>query len=207
MSAAGAPRTTLVKSPAMNAIEAKLGPRIQVVGPSRAGKTTLAAELARRIGADFLELDALFWRPGWREPPAEEFAATLREATAGERWVAAGNYTRHTVPLYWPRLTTVVWLDFPMRRVTPRILRRSWRRWRANEHLWGTNYERFWSQLKLWSPRDSLIGYGVKNRRHMRTRFLDAMAAPELRHIHWVRLTTPVQVRGWLADLERPDPR
>ena len=185
---------------------AALGNRIQVVGPSCSGKSTLAADLAERLGARFIELDALYWRPAWASPPDDEFDESLREATATERFVVAGNYSRHTIPLYWQRLDTVVWLDFPERVVFPRILTRSWRRWRNNEHLWGTNYERFWSQLKVWDQKDSLIAYGLRNRAHMRQRFLDAMASPDLRHIQWVRLKSPAQVRGWLESVDAPNP-
>lgn len=177
------------------------GLRIQVVGPSCAGKTTLAAILAERLGLEFLELDALFWKPGWVEPPAEEFAETLARATAGERWVAAGNYTRHTMPLYWESLDTVVWLDFPMRTVVPRILRRSWRRWRAGEVLWGTNAERFWPQLKLWDTKDSLIAYTVRRNGVQRGQFLAAMGDPTLDRIRWVLLKSPGQVERWLETL------
>ena len=183
----------------------QLGDRIQVVGPSCSGKSTLGEELARRLGSRFIELDALFWRPGWTEPADEEFAQAVLNETAAERWVAAGNYTRRTIPLYWRRLDTVVWLDFPERVVYPRILRRSWRRWRSKEHLWGTNYERFWGQLKIWDPAESLIGYGLRSRRHMRQRFLEAMTDPGLKHIRWVRLTSPAQVRGWLATVPQPE--
>ena len=178
-------------------IASAIGRRIQVVGPSCAGKTTLAAELAQRLGVEFVELDAVFWKPGWVEPPAEEFAEKLRESTQAEAWVVAGNYSRHTIPVFWDRLETVVWLDFPLRTTLPRILKRSWRRSTQNELLWGTNYERFWPQLKVWSL-DSLIGYSLRRGRVTRGRFLKAQQDEAFSHIHWVRLTSPRQVERWL---------
>jgi adenylate kinase family enzyme len=36
-----------------------------VVGTSAVGKTTLAAALSRRLGVPHIELDALYWGPGW----------------------------------------------------------------------------------------------------------------------------------------------
>ena len=182
----------------MNGRLAELGTRIQVVGPSCAGKTTLARELARRLGGEFLELDALFWLPGWTEPDPADFAEALRSATAGDHWVAAGNYIRHTVPVYWERLDTVVWLDFPLRVTIPRILRRSWRRWRRRELLWGSNHEQFWQQLKVWSPKDSLIAYNVLRRKQQRERFEALRRDPALADIRWVRLRSPKQARRWL---------
>ncbi|MGE3074551.1 MAG: shikimate kinase [Dehalococcoidia bacterium] len=176
------------------------GRRIQVVGPSCAGKSTLGALLAERLGVEFIELDAVFWKPGWVEPPAEEFAEKLKAHTGGEAWVVAGNYSRHTIPAYWDRLETVVWLDFPLRTTLPRILRRSWRRSTQNELLWGTNYERFWPQLKVWSL-DSLIGYTVRRGKKTRERFLAAQADDAFAHIRWVRLTSPRKVEEWLREI------
>ncbi|HKS92649.1 MAG TPA: hypothetical protein VJQ83_12025, partial [Tepidiformaceae bacterium] len=60
-----------------------LGKRIVVVGPSCSGKSTLAEQLGAALDLPYVELDALFWRPNWTEPEDEEFAAQLRDATAG----------------------------------------------------------------------------------------------------------------------------
>jgi adenylate kinase family enzyme len=181
--------------------EALLGKRIQVVGPSCAGKTTLAADLARRFDLEFVELDALFWKPNWEMPDGEEFAAKVREAIGAPGWVLAGNYTSRASSIVWPHVETVVWLDFPLRVTLPRIVRRSWRRTRSKEHLWGTNYERLWPQFKLWSTKDSLLAYNIRHGRQARARFEAAMADPEFPHIRWVRLGSPSELRSWLATL------
>lgn len=165
--------------PSIDEPQLALGRRIIVVGPSCSGKTTLAAELARRIGCPFVELDALFWKPGWTPPPDDEFRESLVKAHSGDAWVSAGNYLRHTQHLTWPLADTIIWLDFPLHVTTTRVLARSWRRWRSRELLWGTNYERFWDQLRLWSPNDSLIAYNVS--RHWRNRALFESAAEEAR--------------------------
>lgn len=118
-----------------------VGRRVIICGPSCSGKSTLGAELARRLGAAFIELDALFWKPGWKAPPDEQFRERLIEAHAAETWVSVGNYLRHTRDVTWPRADTIVWLDFPLTLTTRRVLLRSWRRWRTGELLWGTNHE------------------------------------------------------------------
>jgi adenylate kinase family enzyme len=175
------------------------------MGPSCAGKTTLAAELARRFGLEFVELDALFWEPNWQEPDREQFAAKVREAISGPRWVLAGNYTTRASAIVWPSVETIVWLDFPLRVTLPRIVRRSWRRTRTKELLWGTNYERFWPQLKVWSPKDSLLAYNIRHGRAARQRLERAMNDPAFAHIRWVRLRSPGAVREWLAAPETPE--
>ena len=174
-----------------------LGDRILVVGSSCAGKSTLAEHLSTALGAPYVELDALFWRPNWTEPADDAFAAQIRDATAGDRWVVAGNYRRHTMPITWPRADTVIWLDFGLPLVTWRVLRRSWRRWRKNELLWGTNYERFWPQLKLWD-KNSLITFNITTHRSRRARYAAAMDDPRWAHIEFIRLRNPQELRGFL---------
>jgi len=180
-----------------------IGTRIQVVGPSCSGKTTLAAELAQRFALEFVELDALFWEPNWQEPDREVFARKVKEAIAAPGWVLAGNYTSRAASIVWPVVETIVWLDFPLRTTLPRIVLRSRRRWRAKELLWGTNYERFWPQLKVWSPADSLLAYNIRHGREFRRRLEDASRDPAWAHIRWVRLRSPKAAGRWLATLPR----
>jgi hypothetical protein len=60
---------------------------------SAAGKTTLAAELSRRLGVPHVELDALHHGPDWAAPSAEEFKATVAAALEPlTGWVVDGNY-------------------------------------------------------------------------------------------------------------------
>ena len=179
-----------------------LGRRIVITGQSCSGKTTLGERLAGLAGVPWVELDALYWKPGWQEPADEEFQAKLAAAVAGDGWVVAGNYYRHTSPSLWARAETIVWLDFPLHILAPRIVQRSWQRWRRNELLWGTNKERFWPQLKLWAPRDSLIAFAWQHRKSFRERQLAAMADPRWAHVRFVRLRSRAEVNRLLAMLE-----
>src|SRR5689334_5774453 len=88
--------------------------RIAVTGTSGSGKTTFARRLGERLGLPHIELDALFWRPGWVESDTESFRTRVAEAIAGEGWVVDGNYSP-VRDLYLARVDTVVWLDLPLR--------------------------------------------------------------------------------------------
>jgi adenylate kinase family enzyme len=174
--------------------------RIIVVGASSSGKSTLGAELARRFDVPFIELDALWWLPGWVEREHEDFRGLVRQAVdSSEGWVIAGNYSRQ-MDITWPLADTVVWLDFPLGVTIPRILRRSWRRWRNEELLWGTNQERFWPQLKFWDDQSSLVAFNLKWHRDRRRRYEAFIAAPEWAHITFVRLSRPAELDAWLED-------
>ncbi len=67
--------------------------RIVVVGTTSSGKSTLANRLAKKIGGDFIELDALHWEPNWVEAPNEVFRERVITATSLQSWVLAGNYS------------------------------------------------------------------------------------------------------------------
>ncbi|MDE2841397.1 MAG: AAA family ATPase, partial [Chloroflexota bacterium] len=56
--------------------------RVVVVGTSCSGKTTLARQLSRALGAPHIELDAIHWKPNWQSRPAEEFRQLVSEAVA-----------------------------------------------------------------------------------------------------------------------------
>jgi hypothetical protein len=168
---------------------APIGDRVIVVGMTCSGKSTLAQRLAQAIGAPFVELDALFWLPVWVEDEAG-FPDKVAAATAGDRWVVAGNYFGRTSPITWPRSDTVVWVDLDMPRLFWRVLRRSWSRWRSRELLWGTNTENFWTHLKLWST-DSLLYYVLTGTRRLRARYASAVVDPQWSHIRFVRLCSP----------------
>lgn len=177
--------------------ESIIGTRIAVVGSSGSGKSTLASELAERLELPFVELDALYWKPGWVGAEDDEFLGKIRAETAGDGWVVAGNYTR-TWPVYWPRVDTVVWLDLPLRVCLGRLVRRSWQRSRDRELLWGTNVERFWPQFKLWDPDASLLSWTVTRRGALERRVMEAATPAGLAPGRLVRLRSTEDVQEFV---------
>jgi adenylate kinase family enzyme len=121
--------------------------RIVILGFTGSGKTSLAAAVAERLRAPHVELDALFWEPDWRLPPAEVFRARVARATAGPAWVLEGNpldqRAQHAAYLedLWPRAETIVWLDYPRWLVLWRLWWRTVRRILTRDTLWGGNRE------------------------------------------------------------------
>jgi hypothetical protein len=49
--------------------------KILVIGSGGAGKSTFAKRLGGLLGINVIHLDALYWQPGWIEPPKEEYSA------------------------------------------------------------------------------------------------------------------------------------
>ncbi|MYA11687.1 MAG: adenylate kinase [Gemmatimonadetes bacterium] len=174
-----------------------IGRRIHVTGNVASGKSTLARRLSEALNAPLVELDALNWLPGWvglNATDPDKFERRIREATRGERWVVAGSYGRFSRRIIWPRLDTVIWLDLPMPVLAWRALRRSWRRWRTRELLWGTNVERFWPQLMIWRKEDSLLGWLITQHARKRRDMVERLADPRWEHIRFVRLRSVREV-------------
>lgn len=114
--------------------------RVAIVGSPGSGKSTLADRLAADLGIRHVELDSLWHRPRWTNPPIPEF----RQAVAGELadpcWVVDGNY-RIVQDLVQGSADTIVLLDLARWRVTTRVVRRSLLRIVSRKKLWGDNRE------------------------------------------------------------------
>ncbi len=114
--------------------------RILLHGVTGAGKTTLGLALAERLGLPFVDMDHLSWRPGWTEVPPEQLAATVEDLAAGEEWVFDTAYSR-VRPTVLARAQVVVALDYPLRVVRWRLLRRTARRVLTRERVCHGNVE------------------------------------------------------------------
>jgi adenylate kinase family enzyme len=176
--------------------------RIVVVGNTGSGKTTFAAGLARRLGSTHLELDALFWGPNWTHVPADVFRSRVAAATAGESWVADGNYSA-VRDLTWGRADTLVWLDYPLLLSMFRLIRRTFGRIRRREELWEGNHED--ARMHLLS-RDSLLLYAITSHRRRRRQYEHALAQPEVAHLHVLRFQSPRAAQDWLRSIANKVP-
>ena len=78
--------------------------RVSVVGNSGSGKTTVAAELARLIGAPHLELDSVFQQPDWVPLPEPEFRAVGRTWAWTRRRVYRDRFLQAMLGPDYPQL-------------------------------------------------------------------------------------------------------
>jgi len=163
--------------------------RIAVIGTTGTGKTTLAKQLAVKIGGEYIELDAIFHGPNWVDIPRPEFVANVRARIQAERWVCDGYYGNWARQLDAADL--IVWLDYPFRIALIRILRRTFKRLLTKEELWNGNRES-WSMA---FSRESIIVWFFqtywKRRREM-PRILDSSRYP---NAHKMRLRHPREAR------------
>lgn len=170
--------------------------RVSVVGGSCSGKTTFGRALAEILNAPFIELDELNWQANWTMTEIDDFKARVRAATAGESWVADGNYGgRGARDIVWPRADAVVWLDLPLALTLIRMWRRTTRRIRRREPLWGGNQETI---RNTFFSRESLFVWALRSHRARRRNLTRLMGRPEFAHIEFHRLRSPREAAHWL---------
>lgn len=180
--------------------------RIVIVGTSGSGKTTLAALLATRLGIRDIELDGLFWEPGWKECEPEEFRARIGAAIAscGEGGYAIhGNYNR-VRDLTWGRCDTVIWLDYSRFTVMSRVFRRTLSRVFGRRQLWKGNRETF---RKAFLSKDSIILWAWNTHESRKAQYTRAMRENEHGIAQFVVLRDPLFVQGFLTSLRAPENR
>jgi hypothetical protein len=168
--------------------------RVNVVGTSCSGKSTLARAIGERTGLPVVELDALYWGARWQPVADDEFRSRVAAAVAPDRWIVDGGYSP-VRDLTWGRADTVVWLDYPMPVVLVRWARRTVARLRSGEEFWpGTgNRESVGNALR----RGGLLWWIVSTHRARRRRLTRGLAArPD---ITLVRLRSPGETARWLA--------
>jgi len=176
--------------------------RINVVGTSSAGKTTLARGLAETLGLPCVELDALHWESGWQEASDEAMRDRVTRATAGDAWVVDGNYSV-VRDIVWGRAEAVIWLDFPLRTVLWRYASRTRRRLRSGEELWPGTGNRERLSMHLFS-RSGLLWWILSTYRRRRREYPGLLAAH--RQLVAVRLRSAEEADAWLATVVQPEP-
>ena len=111
---------------AARALDLREARKIIVIGSGGAGKSTLAVRLGEILDIEVVHLDALYWKPGWREESRPEWEETVRRWAGRGAWILDGNYGG-TLDIRLDKADAVIFLDLPrslcIRRVLSRRLR------------------------------------------------------------------------------------
>jgi len=172
------------------------GRRINVIGTTGAGKTTVATAISNRLGIPHIEMDALFWKPNWGETTDDDLFSKVDAATDQPTWVVDGNYSR-TRPIIWPKADTIVWLDYPFFVIFGQLLRRTLQRAITKEPMWGGCVES-WRDI---FSKDSILIWCITTHRRRKRNYPKVLAKPEHAHLTFVHLRSRRQTRRWLESL------
>lgn len=170
--------------------------RINIVGVSAAGKSTLAQRLSDILEIPATDLDELHWRPNWQEAPLEELRSDVAGVAQRESWIIAGNY-RQVRDVVWPRVTHIVWLNYSFWTVWYRVVTRTCRRVVTRERVCNGNTEQLWRTL--FHP-DSILLWVLRTYRPRKREFRALFAQPEWSHVRVVEITDPSLTPEQIAD-------
>ena len=173
--------------------------RINVVGTSGSGKTTVGRQIAARLALPCHEMDACFWGPDWTASEDEVFLRRIEAVCSGESWVLDGNY-QVSQDVKWQRCELVVWLDRPFFLTLVQVLKRAVSRSISGEEIWAGTGNRETIRRSFFA-RDSVVWWSIKTWRRNRRRYLGAMSDPRLSYIRFVRLQTDADIEEFLSSL------
>lgn len=176
--------------------------RINVVGTSCSGKSTLAQALSERLNFPFADLDDLYWNPGWLVTPEGEFRKKVEELSERTEWVVSGNYSLAR-DILWKKVDTVIWLDHRFSVVMSRGVMRTLRRALLREECCNGNHESF---IRGFFSRDSILLWILTTYRRRKEEFLNEMLRPEYVAIRFVRLQSQQEVESFLASVSKEGP-
>ena len=171
--------------------------RLSVVGTSCSGKTTLARTVSEMLGIKCVELDRLFWCPGWQKTPKEEFKAAVRREIEAENWTTCGNYSSVRDEI-WKRATHIVWLNysFPLviwwctKRTLPRII--------TGEECCNGNRETFRSHFL---STESLFWWIIKTHWRNRAEYSRVKADRMFGNAEFLEFQRPQETTNWVGGL------
>ncbi len=174
--------------------------RINVVGTSASGKSTLSKKIAEKLQLNYIELDNLFWLDDWQQCPDTEFLNRIQHSIdkSPQGWVIDGNYTRSTM-VKWKTVETVVWLDLPFHLNLYQSIWRTLQRLISRKALWygSNNVER----MSTLFSRDSIIWWMIKTHHKNRKKYLRLMNDPQYNHIQFVRLSSRREMNKFLESI------
>lgn len=176
--------------------------RILVLGRTGSGKTTLARQVASALEVPHIELDALYFGPGFSRAELPVLRERTRERIAVDRWVTDGNKSA-VRDLVWPRADTVVWLDYPLTVSLWRLAKRA--AWRTSDlrkqaetgGAGGNSLSR-----QVFAAAAGVLR-ALRSHRGQRRRYPRMFALPQHQHLAVVRLRTPQATRAWITSVLR----
>lgn len=170
--------------------------KIIIVGPSGAGKTTLASELSRRLNIPHTELDSIFHQANWQQANDKIFRRRVLEIAQGDAWVFCGNYLKKLGVEFWQQADMVIWCDYSFPMVFSRLFRRTFIRGILRVELWNGNRERFFANF---FTTDSILLWMIKQWNAQRRMFAEQFKDPgKFPGTQLVRLRSPKEAREFL---------
>jgi adenylate kinase family enzyme len=129
------------------AVKSPASIKVHVIGPSGAGKTTLARELGTRLGLPVYPLDPIaFTDTRWTIRPLTEKMKAVRDILQQPGWIVEGGHVGWTEPLL-DAADVIIWLEISL----PTTIRRRTRGLRGRQLFFEA--PQMWWQVRWYLRR------------------------------------------------------
>lgn len=182
----------------MQNLEFEAHKKIVVIGGSCSGKTTFSKALAKAMESEHVELDSLFWEPGWKEAAPDIFKSRVQTAISKEAWVVDGNYSKLNEWL-WSQADTMIWLDLPLITILGRFFRRSFQRSIRRELLWNGCRESLKNSI---FQKNSLLIWILKTHRRRTNQYSVFMQNPPHPKMKVYRLRSTREIQNFVERIK-----
>lgn len=146
--------------------------RVVVLGTSGSGKTTLASDIAKHHKIKHIELDVLYWNPGWQPTPMPVFLEKIQQQlNENSNWVVCGNYNQ-AKQITLPQATHIIWLDYALHLNLWRVFIRSLQRILGGGEPFKGCPETF---RQTFFSRQSLLLWVLNTHKRRRTEFTELL--------------------------------
>jgi adenylate kinase family enzyme len=84
--------------------------RILIIGSGGAGKSRFAKKIGEITKIEVINLDYLYWKPGWIKPSKKEWKTTVEKLIQKQSWIMDGNH-QSTLDTRITAADTIILLD------------------------------------------------------------------------------------------------
>ena len=89
--------------------------RVVIIGPGASGKSTLARQLGQITGLRVIELDKVFWQPGFLEILQDHWVELQRQLVGEPEWIMDGDLGPYdAIEVRLRAADTIIFLDFSL---------------------------------------------------------------------------------------------
>lgn len=168
--------------------------KINIVGVSGNGKTTLAKKLSSELRVPHIQLDALYHQFGWTPTNIDVFRKNVADKINDtDGWVIDGSYHSKLGDLVLKNADTIVWLDLPLAVSMYRLLKRCMRDIITQRELYNGNRQ---TLKEAFFVKDSLFSYAIKV--YFKRRKNWPVYFAQFQNLKVIRLRSRAEVQQWL---------
>ena len=144
----------------------KIPQRIMVFGRPGSGKSTFCYDLSQATGLPLYHIDKIFWLPGWKVAPRDDFLSQQRQYVAQSQWIIDGN-SINSLEIRWQRADLVLYFKFPLWICFYRIFKRLWMRREGLEDKAGCPERVRWDLIRYLWAFDTRVRTHIKRLREL----------------------------------------